>query len=76
MARTRKQARRLGLDRRYLDAPRFPVIIEYEQEFQKQYKKNMKDMMKSKKFWIAVAVVVIIFGYTMWTGQPAPEVAQ
>jgi|TARA_B100001996_G_scaffold159260_1_gene121346 hypothetical protein len=36
----------------------------------------MKDMMKSKKFWIAVAVVVIIFGYTMWTGQPAPEVAQ
>tara|TARA_R100000734_G_C3317348_1_gene110416 strand:- start:2700 stop:2891 length:192 start_codon:yes stop_codon:yes gene_type:complete len=46
MARTRKQARRLGLDRRYLDAPRFPVIIEYEQEFQKQYKKNMKNMMK------------------------------
>ncbi len=46
MARTKKQARRLGLDRRYRDAPRFPVIIEYEENFQKEFDKNIKWMMK------------------------------
>lgn len=49
MARTKKEARRLGLDRRYKDAPRFPVIIEYESEFQDAYKDNIKAMMKEVK---------------------------
>tara|TARA_B100001109_G_C18741047_1_gene416601 strand:- start:124 stop:225 length:102 start_codon:yes stop_codon:yes gene_type:complete len=33
-------------------------------------------MLKNKKVWIAVAIVIIAVGYFMWTGQPAPEVAQ
>ena len=49
MAKTKKQARRLGLDRRYRDAPRFPVIIEYEEEFQKSYDEMMQHMMKEVK---------------------------
>ena len=34
----------------------------------------MKDMIKNKKVWIAVAVVVIVFAWSMWSGTPAPEV--
>ena len=36
----------------------------------------MKKMLKSKKTWIAVAVVVIVFAGVLWSGQPAPEVTQ
>ena len=36
----------------------------------------MKKMLKSKKTWIAVAVVVIVFAWVLWAGQPAPEVTQ
>ena len=36
----------------------------------------MKAFLKSKKTWIAVAVVVIVFAYVLWTGQPATEVTQ
>ena len=27
-----------------------------------------------KKLWIGAAVVVIIFAWVLWSGQPAPEV--
>ena len=36
----------------------------------------MKKMLKSKKTWIAVPVVVIVFAWVLWSGQPAPEVTQ
>ena len=36
----------------------------------------MKKMLKSKKTWIAVAGVVIVFAWVLWSGQPAPEVTQ
>ena len=36
----------------------------------------MKKMLKSKKTWIAVAVVVLVFAWVLWSGQPAPEVTQ
>ena len=36
----------------------------------------MKAYLKTKKTWIAVAVVVIVFAYVLWSGQPAPEVTQ
>ena len=36
----------------------------------------MKKMLKSKKTGIAVAVVVIVFAWVLWSGQPAPEVTQ
>mgnify|MGYP003640578757 FL=1 len=37
---------------------------------------NMKDLMKNKKVWIGAAVVVIIFAWMLWSGQPAPVEAQ
>jgi hypothetical protein len=39
-------------------------------------KLQMKDLLKNKKVWIGAAVVVIIFAWVLWSGQPAPEVAQ
>ena len=36
----------------------------------------MKDLLKNKKVWIGAAVVVIIFAWVLWSGQPAPEVTQ
>ena len=37
---------------------------------------NMKDLMKNKKVWIGAAIVVIIFAWMLWSGQPAPVEAQ
>lgn len=37
---------------------------------------NMKELMKNKKVWIGAAVVVIIFAWMLWSGQPAPVEAQ
>tara|TARA_B110000483_G_C17994834_1_gene464974 strand:- start:2 stop:112 length:111 start_codon:yes stop_codon:yes gene_type:complete len=36
----------------------------------------MKDLMKNKKVWIGAAIVVIIFAWMLWSGQPAPVEAQ
>jgi hypothetical protein len=30
--------------------------------------------LKNKKLWIGVAIVVIVFAWAIWSGQPAPEV--
>ena len=30
--------------------------------------------LKDKKLWIGAAIVIIIFAYVLWSGQPAPEV--
>ena len=35
-----------------------------------------KELLKNKKVWIGAAVVVIIFAWVLWSGQPAPEVTQ
>ncbi len=35
----------------------------------------MKDMMKNKKVWIGIAIVIAV-AWAMWSGQPAPEVTQ
>ena len=35
---------------------------------------DMKDFIKNKKVWIGVAVVIIVIGWALWSGQPAPEV--
>ena len=39
---------------------------------------NVKEIimkhLKDKKLWIGAAVVVIIFAWMLWSGQPAPEV--
>ena len=37
---------------------------------------QMKDFLKNKKVWIGAAVVVIIFAWMLWSGQPAPVEAQ
>ena len=37
---------------------------------------QMKDFLKNKKVWIGAAVVVIIFAWVLWSGQPAPVEAQ
>ena len=37
---------------------------------------DMKDFIKNKKVWIGIAVVIIVIGWAVWSGQPAPEVAQ
>ena len=37
---------------------------------------EMKDFIKNKKVWIGVAIVIIVIGWAVWSGQPAPEVAQ
>ena len=37
---------------------------------------NMKDFIKNKKVWIGAAIVIIVIGWAVWSGQPAPEVAQ
>ena len=37
---------------------------------------QMKDLLKNKKVWIGAAVVVIIFAWVLWSGQPAPVEAQ
>jgi uncharacterized phage infection (PIP) family protein YhgE len=37
---------------------------------------KMKDLMKNKKVWIAVAIVVVVFAWAMMGGDPAPEVTQ
>ena len=29
-----------------------------------------------KKVWIGIAVVIIVIGWAVWSGQPAPEVVQ
>lgn len=36
----------------------------------------MKKLLKSKKTWIAIAVVVVVLAWALWSGQPAPEVTQ
>ena len=36
----------------------------------------MKDFIKNKKVWIGIATVIIVIGWAVWSGQPAPEVAQ
>ena len=36
----------------------------------------MKKLLKSKKPWIAIAVVVVVVAWALWSGQPAPEVTQ
>ena len=37
---------------------------------------DMKDFIKNKKVWIGIAVVIIVIGWAVWSGQPAPEIAQ
>ena len=37
---------------------------------------DMKDFIKNKKVWIGAAVVIIVIGWALWSGQPAPEIAQ
>lgn len=37
---------------------------------------QMKDLLKNKKVWIGAAVVVIVFAWVLWSGQPAPVEAQ
>ena len=32
-------------------------------------------MMKNKKLWIGIAVVIVV-AWFMWSGQPAPEITQ
>jgi uncharacterized membrane protein (DUF441 family) len=44
-------------------------------QFKKLQEKNMKNMMKNKKLWIGIAVVIAV-AWFMWSGQPAPEVTQ
>tara|TARA_X000000950_G_C13803538_1_gene614590 strand:+ start:66 stop:233 length:168 start_codon:yes stop_codon:yes gene_type:complete len=34
----------------------------------------MKDFIKNKKVWIGIAVVIIVIGWAVWSGQPAPEI--
>ena len=36
----------------------------------------MKKLLKSKKTWIAITVVVVVVAWALWSGQPAPEVTQ
>jgi len=36
----------------------------------------MKKLLKNKKTWIAIAVVVVVVAWALWSGQPAPEVTQ
>ncbi len=36
----------------------------------------MKDFIKNKKVWIGAAIVIIVIGWAVWSGQPAPEVTQ
>ena len=36
----------------------------------------MKKLLKCKKTWIAIAVVVVVVAWALWSGQPAPEVTQ
>ena len=33
-------------------------------------------MIKNKKVWIGIVIVVIAVAWFMWSGQPAPEVTQ
>jgi hypothetical protein len=35
----------------------------------------MKQLLKDKKTWIAIAIVVVI-AWALWSGQPAPEITQ
>ncbi len=35
----------------------------------------MKELMKNKKAWAAVVILVVV-AWALWSGQPAPEVAQ
>ena len=37
---------------------------------------DMKDFIKNKKVWIGAAIVIIVIGWAVWSGQPAPEVVQ
>ena len=37
---------------------------------------DMKDFIKNKKVWIGAAIVIIVIAWAVWSGQPAPEVAQ
>jgi hypothetical protein len=39
------QPRSLKQDKRYKDAPRFPIIYTYEDEFKKSYDKHIQMMM-------------------------------
>tara|TARA_X000000950_G_scaffold216526_1_gene260585 strand:+ start:1102 stop:1242 length:141 start_codon:yes stop_codon:yes gene_type:complete len=45
-------------------------------QFKKLLGENMKDMIKNKKVWIGIVIVVIAVAWFMWSGQPAPEVTQ
>ena len=36
----------------------------------------MKKLLKSKKTWIAIAVVVVVVAWALWSGQSVPEVTQ
>ena len=36
----------------------------------------MKDFLIYIKVWIGAAIVVIVIAWAVWSGQPAPEVAQ
>ena len=33
----------------------------------------MKELMKNKKTWIAIAILIAV-AWALWSGQPAPEV--
>ena len=35
----------------------------------------MKELMKNKKTWAAIVILVVV-AWALWSGQPAPEVAQ
>ena len=35
----------------------------------------MKELLKSKKTWAAIVILVVV-AWALWSGQPAPEVAQ
>jgi len=35
----------------------------------------MKELMKNKKTWAAIVILVVV-AWVLWSGQPAPEVAQ
>lgn len=35
----------------------------------------MKDLLKNKKAWAAIVILVVV-AWALWSGQPAPEIAQ
>jgi hypothetical protein len=35
----------------------------------------MKELLKDKKTWIAIEIIVVI-AWSVWSGQPTPEVTQ